>query len=43
MVLPAGSSSSTAWAAAIPEEKVSARPPSRAPMPSSSDCQVGFP
>src|SRR3712207_7227698 len=42
-VLPGASSSRTAWAAAIPEEKVSARLPSSARMQSSSACQVGLP
>jgi len=38
-----GTSSSTACAAAIPEAKVSARPPSKAPIACSSACQVGLP
>jgi hypothetical protein len=37
-----GTSSSTACAAAIPEAKVSARPPSKAPIACSSACQVGL-
>jgi hypothetical protein len=43
MTPPVGMSSSAACAAAIPEAKVIALPPSRAPIARSSACQVGLP